>query len=268
MLVSRLKVVILIIPIGIAIIALGGWPYTLLVTALLAIAAWEYWRLFNNGGYTPSVHILVGGVGFLALSRAVLGFEYSGLILTTLILLSMAYHTFKCEGGCPTPAVDFTITLAGLFYLGWLGSYLISLRYLPQGLWWVLLTIPAIWIGDAGAYLIGRNFGKHKLAPRVSPNKTIEGYFGGLVFTTLGGLLLAALWRLRFPELTLLHGLVIGAALGVLAPFGDLGESMLKRQFKVKDTSQILPGHGGILDRMDSWLWGAAISFYLITKLW
>jgi phosphatidate cytidylyltransferase len=265
MLANRLKVVIILIPIGVAVIVLGGWAYSGLVTLMLGVAAWEYWRMFTRGGVLPIVWILIPGVALLAIARTVWGFEHNDLILSGLAMATMTVHTVLCEKGCKNPASDFGATIGGLIYLGFLGSYLISLRNLPGGMWWVLLTIPTIGIGDSGAFFIGRKFGRRPLAPMVSPYKTVEGYFGGLLFSILGGWLLAYLWGLRFTGIVPWHGLALGAVLGALTPLGDLGESMLKRQFGVKDTSGILPGHGGILDRMDTWIWGSVISYYVIT---
>ncbi|MDZ4158765.1 MAG: CDP-archaeol synthase, partial [Anaerolineaceae bacterium] len=109
---------------------------------------------------------------------------------------------------------------------------------------------------------------RHKLAPRVSPRKTWEGYLGGIVTGCAGTVLFAALWNLAAPAITPLKGLVIGLVLPVLAPLGDLGESMLKRQFGIKDSSSILPGHGGVLDRIDTWIWAGVLGYYMITWLW
>lgn len=265
MLANRLKVVIILIPIGVGVIVLGGWAYTGLVALMLAVAAWEYWRMFTRGGVKPFAWILIPGTALLAVARALWGFEYNDLILSGIALAAMTAHTVLCERGCTNPASDFGATIGGLIYLGFLGSYLISLRSLPGGMWWMLLAIPTIGIGDSGAFFIGRKFGRRPLAPLVSPLKTVEGYFGGLLFSILGGWLLASLWGLRFAGMAPWHGLALGAVLGVLAPLGDLGESMLKRQFGVKDTSGIFPGHGGMMDRMDSWIWGGVISYYVIT---
>jgi len=134
-------------------------------------------------------------------------------------------------------------------------------------MWWTLLVLPSFWLADSGAYLIGRRFGKHRLAPRVSPGKTWEGYFGGILFGAVGAVLLALLWQLKVAEITPLKGLIIGLALAVLTPLGDLGESLFKRQFGVKDSGNVLPGHGGIMDRIDSWLWAAVIGYYLVVGL-
>ena len=267
MLATRLKVAIILIPIGVGLIVIGGWAYTALVTLMLGIAAWEYWRMFTRGGNAPASLILIPGVVLLVLSRALWNLKYIDLILSILAMAAMAAHIFLCEKGCKNPGTDFGVTISGIIYLGFLGGFLISLRMLPGGLWWLMLVIPAISLGDTGAYVIGRKFGRHPLAPNVSPHKTIEGYFGGLIFSVIGGVLLAILWGLRYPQILPLHGLVLGVVLGALTPLGDLAESMLKRQFGVKDTSGIFPGHGGMMDRMDSWIWGAVISYYIIVFL-
>ena len=268
MLASRLKVAIILIPIAVTCVVLGGYFFLTLILFMLGLAAWEFGRLFKLGGYSPALWVLVPGVVLITLARYFWGFEHNDAILSVLVLAAMAYHTIQCGKGCQTPAIDFAITTAGLIYIGWIGSYLISLRNLPNGMWWTLLTIPAIAIGDTGAYFVGRHFGKHKLAPNISPNKTVEGLIGGIITTTLGGVLLALIWGMRAPALEWQQGLIVGAVLGVLSPLGDLGESMLKRQFNVKDSGKIFQAHGGMLDRMDSWIWGAVISYYLITWLW
>jgi phosphatidate cytidylyltransferase len=266
MLTKRLLVAIIALPILIAVIVIGGWPFTLVLTAALGLAAWEYWRLFIRGGYAPSGPVLIGGVVLLAVSRGFFGFLYADLVATILILIVMAVHVFGYTRHSTTAAIDFCITVAGLFYLGWLGSYFFSLRSLPDGEWWFLVALPAVWLADAGAYLFGRKFGRRRMAPLVSPNKTWEGYFGGIVLATIATPLLALLWRQVAPEISVEIALALGFLIAIVAPLGDLGESMIKRQFNVKDTSNILPGHGGIMDRIDTWIWAAAIGYYFI--LW
>ncbi len=142
-------------------------------------------------------------------------------------------------------AVDFNITLGGILYLGWLGSYLISLRNLPDGLWWFLLVLPATWFGDGAAYFVGSHFGRHKMSPRVSPKKSWEGYVGGVIGGALFCMLLASLWHLRAPAITPVRGLIVGLVIAGLSPLGDLGESMLKRGFGVKDFEPSVTGTWG-----------------------
>lgn len=267
MLASRIIVAIILIPLLVLAAVLGGLYFLGVVCLMLGIAAWEFSRLFARGGYSPATWLLVPGVIFLAIARYYWEFEYNDVIFAGLTLAALTYHTFQYKEGEKTSAVDFTITMGGLMYIGWLGSYLVSLRFIEDGFWWAMLAIPTISIGDAGAYFFGLTFGRHKLAPKLSPNKTVEGYIGGIISAILGGLLLAYLWGMRVPAIQLEHGLVLGVVLGILAPIGDLAESMLKRQFDVKDTGKIFAAHGGMLDRLDTWIWGGAISFYLIMWL-
>jgi phosphatidate cytidylyltransferase len=264
--VQRLIVTIFLIPLAVGAIYFGGWIYALLILGFLGTASWEYWNMFRLGGFCPSRVIVIGGVVLLWFSRVVFNFNYSELLLSLIVLSAMFVHTVDYERGTDCSAASFAVTVAGVMYLGWIGAYLISIRSLPNGAWWTLTVIPAAIWADTGGYVIGKNFGKHKLAPRVSPKKTWEGYLGGILFALILTPLLAACWHLVTPAITPLDGLIIGAVISVLAPLGDLGESMLKRQFGLKDSSNLLPGHGGSMDRIDSWLWAAVIGYYLV--LW
>ncbi|HVN54326.1 MAG TPA: phosphatidate cytidylyltransferase [Anaerolineaceae bacterium] len=268
MLADRLKVVIILIPIGVGVIALGGIPYTIAVVVILGLAAWEYVNLFRKGGMAPSMALVVSGVVALTLQRAWMGFAGVDIALSILTLLAIVFHMVAYERGAEHAATDFGVTLGGILYIGWLGAYLVSLRFLPDGLWWVLLVLPSVWLADGGAYFIGRRFGRHPLTQRLSPNKTWEGYLGGVVTGMVSGLLLAALWSSRSPAMTPLRGALVGFILAVETPLGDLGESMLKRQFGVKDASHLIPGHGGVLDRIDTWLWAGVIGYYLAIWVW
>jgi phosphatidate cytidylyltransferase len=163
--------------------------------------------------------------------------------------------------------VDFGVTLGGVFYLGWIGAYLVSLRLLPEGKWWILLALPAVWIADSGAYLVGSRFGRRKFSPRLSPRKTWEGYWGGVIAGALGAVLLAYVWRIAAgPESAITAGraALLGLVISALAPLGDLGESMFKRMVGAKDSSNLIPGHGGVFDRIDSWLWAGVIGYYIV----
>jgi phosphatidate cytidylyltransferase len=219
----------------------------------------------QRGGFKPSAFVLIAGVSAMTLVRYPFGFYGSELVFTGLVLLSMVLAIRSTEMGLPQPASDFAINLAGLVYLGWIGSYLVSFRALPQGEFWMLTALPAAWLADTGAYFVGVRFGRHKLCPRVSPKKSWEGYLGGIPFAILGCAGLAALWHSLGAAVTPAQGAILGAIIGVLAPLGDLGESMIKRQFGVKDTSNLLPGHGGVFDRIDSSLWAGVLGYYLIT---
>lgn len=268
MLRQRLLAVLIMLPVGMLFIVLGGWPYTVFIAFVLAAAALELVKIFNVGKYSPSRLVLLPGVVLLSLARAWLGVSGSVWLLCALVLAAMLYHIVRYEQGVNTAGIDLMITLGGLVYLGWIGAYLVSLRWLENGMWWLMLFIFTIALGDSGAYFIGRALGKHKLSPRVSPNKTWEGYLGGVLTAVLGGLGLAALFHTRVAAITLPVGAAAGLILGILAPLGDLGESLIKRQFGLKDSGRMLPGHGGFFDRIDSWLWAAVIGYYLVSWLW
>jgi phosphatidate cytidylyltransferase len=267
MLVKRLLVAIVLIPIGMTLIVIGGFPFTLIIALFMGLAAWEYAKLFQIGGFQPSIFLVTTGAVGLVLFRAYDGFASAPWFLSGIILVSMAYHLFAYERGSKQAATDFNITLGGILYLGWIGAYLISLRNLPEGKWWFLVALPAVWLADTGAFFIGRRFGRHHLSPVLSPKKTWEGYLAGIITGVLGAGLLGALWGFGAgagTAITLGRSAILGFILAVLAPLGDLGESMVKRQVGVKDSGTLLPGHGGMFDRVDSWLWGGVIGYYII----
>ena len=257
--------------VGLPAIIYGGLFYFLLMAVFLIGAAWEYVRLFRAVQFEPSEIVTVGGVLVIATARFFL-VDAAIPAFVLLVLLAMTVHLFAFERGRDQAALDFGVTVAGIVYVGWLGSYLIDLRSLPDGVWWWLLVLPIVWAGDTGAYSIGAVYGNHKMTPRLSPKKSWEGYFAGLFTSVLIGAFFAYAFSSMGPQP--LHGLInplqgglLGFVIGGLAPLGDLGESMLKRQGGLKDSSNIFPGHGGFLDRIDSWIWGAAIGYFMIQFL-
>jgi phosphatidate cytidylyltransferase len=230
--------------------------------------------MFRIGRLQPAAVLIIAGTLALVFARFLDdGFENSPWILSLLVLAGMTYHLVAYERGRDQAGTDFGITMAGVLYFGWIGAYLISLRQLPEGLWWVLLALPIVWLADSGAYFVGRRWGRHKLSPRLSPKKTWEGYFGGVVVGVIGGGVLAALIaRFAAPigealAITPMRGLILGLVLSTITTLGDLGESMIKRQVGVKDSGNLLPGHGGAFDRIDSWLWAGVLAYYVIVYL-
>ncbi|NPV55486.1 MAG: CDP-archaeol synthase [Anaerolineae bacterium] len=268
MLAKRVLVLIFLIPVIAGFLSFGGWAYALFISIVLGISSWEYCRLFKRAGYNPSLAVMLVGVTAIVILRQAIGFHLGDLVLMLVVLAAMTWHTVVYERGSNSGAVDFNITLGGVLYLGWVGGYFISIRNLPDGLWWTLTALPAVWLADMGAYLIGSRWGMHKLAPNVSPHKSWEGYIGGIVISVMVTPFFAALWHYKAASVTAMRGLVLALVLSIISLAGDLGESMLKRQFNQKDSSNLLPGHGGMLDRIDTWLWAVAIGYYLITWFW
>jgi phosphatidate cytidylyltransferase len=144
-----------------------------------------------------------------------------------------------------------------------LPSFFVLIWQLPQGVHWILLTIAVTALGDTAAYYVGSLWGRHKLLPKVSPNKTVEGAAAGLAGNVAGALMYGWLF---FPTWLSFAGLPLALLVGVAGQLGDLSESMLKRGAGVKDSGQLLPGHGGVLDRLDSLLFAAPVVFYWATS--
>jgi phosphatidate cytidylyltransferase len=258
---------------GLGVIALpaiiyGGVFYFLLIGVFLVGGAWEYVRMYRAVQVEPNEIVTIGGVLVVATARFF--FEEAAIPLFVLsVLLAMTVHLVAFERGRDQAGLDFAVTVTGIVYLGWLGSYLLDLRQLPQGNWWLMLVLPIVWGGDTGAYSLGAVYGKHKMTPRLSPKKSWEGYFAGLFTSILFGVFFSyAFSSLGHQPLggaiSPLQGAFLGLVIGALAPLGDLGESMLKRQGGLKDSSNVFPGHGGFLDRIDSWIWGAALGYFFI----
>ena len=257
--------------VGLPAIIYGGVFYFLLIAIVLTGCAWEYVRMFRAVRFEPDQIVTLGGV--LCIATARFFFTQAAIpLLVLFVLLAMAVHIVSYERGRDQAPVDFAVTVAGIVYLGWIGSYLLDLRQLAQGNWWLMIVLPIIWGGDTGAYSIGSVYGKHKMTPRLSPKKSWEGYFAGLLTSMFVGAFLAYAFSSIGPQplqglITPLHGALLGLVIGALVPLGDLGESMFKRQGGLKDSSNVFPGHGGFFDRVDSWIWGAALGYFIIQFL-
>jgi len=174
--IQRILTAVVLLPIGLALMYVGGPAYTVAIALLLGIAVWEYGRLFREISFQPSSIIMITAVVALALGRGFWGFEHADLILGLSLIVGMAFHTIAYECGRDKAATDFAITVSGIAYIGWIGAYLISLRQLPNGRWWLMVALPAIWLADSGAYFLGKKYGRTPLCKRLSPKKTWEGY--------------------------------------------------------------------------------------------
>lgn len=261
---TRLLVADIFVPVTAAFAIQGGIPFLVFVCVVVCVATWEFWRIFYRGGYSPSLIVMLLFSAAIVLMRYFWGMEYLEFWLGALLMLAMFVHIVKQQNGDAKAGSNLALTVLAPIYIGFLGSYALSIRFLEHGLLWAMLVFPIISIADSGAYIFGRLFGKHKMLPLVSPKKSWEGFLGGILFGCLGGWGLAALWHIASPAVLPLHGLILGLVISILAPLGDFGESMIKRQFNVKDSSNLLPGHGGFFDRIDSSLWAAIIGYYLI----
>lgn len=233
---------------------IGFWLFML---AVMMLALTEFYQLLRQGGFF--CYRVEGVVAGLLLAGGMLWLppEYIFCLLTiipigilTYTLFTREYFTQKIMGAITT--------VWGIWYIVWLLGHLVWLRGLPRGRELVLFIVFVIWATDIGGFYAGKAFGKRRLAPQISPGKTIAGAVGGIVLA----LITAFIINLFFLPLPLGEILTMGLVISVLAQLGDLSESLIKRAMRVKDSGGIIPGHGGVLDRIDSLLFAAPIFYY------
>ena len=272
MFLRRALVVFTLGPLTLLLIYLGGWFYFLPFAALLSIAAYEYSQLVSKLGWRSPLWLVLPtalalwiapeDVQRMLFDKQLADFDLVSPALLIGMFSAMAYALllFEKRQGENAPA-SWMATAGGILLLGWLGSYFFQLRGVGESAaLWTALAMLGTWIADSGAYVFGKTMGRNKLAPRLSPNKTVEGYVGGIVTGTLITVAIA-----YFMELPLTTALALGLLVSVVSPAGDLGVSMLKRSVGVKDSGNLLPGHGGALDRIDSLIWSVALAYFLVT---
>jgi phosphatidate cytidylyltransferase len=264
----RVVTSIIAIPIVLVFVWFGGWAAFAACLLVVALGTYELHTMVLHSGYHPLILVsLALSTLFLAsamlpsLRLLLLEVGFGGALL---ISFPWLFSRKKLDGAL----VDWALTLAFSIYLGWPMSFILLLRGaqvswpLPHGAWWVLAALIGTWSFDTTAFFTGRFFGRHKLAPSISPGKTWEGVLGGLVFSITASLLVTAV-PLGVPWYM---AVLLGILIAVAAVLGDLAESLIKRQTHVKDSGQIMPGHGGILDRADSLLF-VFIAIYLFVRL-
>jgi phosphatidate cytidylyltransferase len=257
-----------------AVVYAPAWVFVLLVCAVAGLGQWEFLEMFRRSGVPirPTVAI-VGGVAVTA-SFGVPGLPPVGSavattgsvpalapIALTLAVLGVLASVLPVRGGPPLAWQPAAIGVAGVVYVNWLIGHALSLRQLPAGLDWVLLLVWVTWVGETTAYAVGSTVGSHKLAPTISPGKTIEGAVGQLVISPIAALVVQPWFG---PALGTLEAIAIGLVLGVVGQVGDLVESALKRSVGTKDTGRVIPGHGGVLDRIDGLLFNTPVLFYYV----
>lgn len=238
------------------VLAAPHWLYCAMVVVVAGLAHWEFSGMFERAGFaTLRVVGLLGGMAVTA-SFAVAGWHTA---VFTLVVLGVLGASLQRPAGEPIAWPRMILPLFAIGYVNWLLGYGIWLRDLDRGVEWILLLVWVTWLGETAAYLVGSVLGRHKLAPLVSPKKTVEGAVAQFV-VSIAAALAAQFWFM--PALQPGEAVAVGALLGVAGQIGDLTESALKRSVGTKDTGQLIPGHGGILDRIDSLLFSAPVLFY------
>ena len=242
---------------------LGGWWTAALLGFAAGACAWEYISITLKGPLTPVMVLTVGMAAAMPILPIAMPLHANALISgATGVVLFSAWSWHLLKGPLPeAPLRTAHLLMAFIYGHGGLTA-LAALRLVPDhGLMWVVSALVITWGNDTMAYFAGRLFGKHKLYPEVSPNKTWEGFFGGFV-GAIGFLFIQRAFF--FPELTVIDCFILGGLGSLLGPAGDLCESMLKRAYNVKDSGVIIPGHGGMLDRIDALIFNAPMVFLYV----
>ncbi len=280
----RLRSGLLIGIFGLIVVLLGGWFFTLATSLLTYLALLEFFRMAEFKGIKPATKTTLFSCFIITITTYLetIGLVPSEISNSILPISSVGICTWLLLQPKSGTISDIAASIFGLFYLGFLPSYWIKLRGLESvilssnqsflsfenlsnttGLHITLTSCFLIVASDIGSYFIGKSFGKRSLSP-ISPSKTIEGLFGGIFCSILLAILFAFLLNWENPFLA---GILYGILISLMALVGDLIESMMKRDAKIKDSGTFLPGHGGILDRIDSYIFTPSVLYYIFVIL-
>jgi phosphatidate cytidylyltransferase len=267
---KRILTAIVMVPILILIIGYAP-PYffTILVATAASLSMEEYFGIMSQCGFET-----YRAWGHLLAVFLILSFHFSPhnqtlslSVLTLSVFLLLAWNLNKGKD-LQQAVLSSAMTTLGLIYIPVSLGLLIALQsshtIWGEGSRWVFFLLIVVWFGDTGAYYIGRSLGKHLLAPSLSPKKTIEGAWGGILGNMLGAFLSK---KILLPQASMVQLLLLSGVIGLVSQVGDLSESVLKRAAGIKDSSKILPGHGGMLDRIDGLLFGCPILFVYVRFL-
>lgn len=250
------------IPLLLAIILYGPqWLFAVFVAVLAVLGVTEYAGIaFPSRPGERALNMLLGTALVVAMTLPNRTHTLLSGVLATIVMVGLIWTLVRrqdFEAGLH----DLGLSLVGIFYTGLLLPHFIWLRGLEHGALWVLFVLLVCMVGDTGGYAVGHTFGRHKLAPRISPGKTIEGSVGIVVASLLAG---AAAQLLFLPRRSWAEIMVLSTVIALLGQLGDLSESIMKRTFGVKDSGWFFPGHGGILDRTDSLLFPVTFLYYYL----
>ncbi|HEX2429099.1 MAG TPA: phosphatidate cytidylyltransferase [Gaiellaceae bacterium] len=257
--VSRVVIAAVLLPLVIGIVYLGGW--WLLGLALVGGLA----ALHELYAMARELRPLVLG-GYLGFALTLLGLQLGGPVwmlgglLATFVL---AFAVYGLAGVRQSATTSFGVTLLGVVWVGAGIGCLLLIRDIPEfGFWALVAVLFTVFVADSGAYVVGRTFGRHRLAPAISPAKSWEGLFGGVLAAI--GTTFVILYKDRDDFLTVPESLLLGLVIALAAVLGDLFESSVKRDLDVKDSGRVLGAHGGMLDRLDSLLWAGPAAYFAI----
>ncbi len=267
MLRTRVLSAIVLIPVVAGLTYAGGWLLAGVVLLVVIRAAFEAFALLTAAGYRPSLPVATAIMASFFLAARFPDLQLTGLVLTASLLGSLTWQLLRPPQGHPVQSWALTLGIA--LWLGWLASHFVLLRDLSPafglglGTRWLAVVFLVTWANDSAAYFVGKAVGRHHCCPYLSPHKTWEGTIGGW----MGGVTATVLLGVWLVDLPWVHGLALGALVATVAPFGDLAKSMIKRQMGVKDFAGLIPGHGGMFDRIDSLLFVVPTIYYYVTRV-
>ncbi|MGF7144721.1 phosphatidate cytidylyltransferase [Anaerotaenia torta] len=262
---TRLISGVILLAIAVTVVVLGGNVLFAVILAISIIGLNELYKIVRVDKALPGIIGYLGIIAYYGLLYFNLS-EYQLMLFIFFLILLMFAYVF----GFPKYSTEqITVAFFGLFYVGIMLSYIYQVRMLEDGAWIVWLSFIGAWGSDTCAYVVGILIGKHKIAPELSPKKSLEGCIGGVIGAALIGFLYATAIRSQItgimnPQLVFA---LIGAASSVISQIGDLAASAIKRNHNIKDYGTLIPGHGGILDRFDSIIFTAPIVYYLAVML-
>ncbi len=272
MLKKRIITSLWFVPLLVIVVWFGGEPgFTALMVIFGILAALEFYRMVAMSKAPPLTYFGLIWTALFILSRnsellAILEPRFNLSLVTPLLLASAVVLSLIGLLSRRQKEEAFTgwaWTIAGILYVGWLLSHLVALRGLDAGRNWVFFALFTTWASDTTAFFIGRKLGRHKLAPNISPGKTWEGATGGI----LGAIIVSILFFTATPfhlPLTYWQAIPLSILVSIFGQVGDLVESLLKRNMGVKDSGTLMPGHGGVLDRMDSIIFAGIVVYYYV----
>ena len=263
MLLQRILTVVIASPFLIGAIVCP-WPEVFKGVVVLCVAG-GFLEYFAMAGFARGERLFMIVVGLAHTLYFLFCPALEATLLIEIPLLLFLIFLFYLVGPAEKPdSRKAALSLLGILTIGSLGAFVGLLRDLPDGVFWVFIVLAMTWLNDTAAYFVGHRYGRHRLAPRISPGKTVEGFFGGFAGSLAGFLLF---WLIFGRPVPLTDGLWLTLLVGLFGPLGDLSESLLKRGFGVKDSGTLIPGHGGVLDRIDALLFAAPVVYFYAAYL-
>ncbi|MSP78715.1 MAG: phosphatidate cytidylyltransferase [Dehalococcoidia bacterium] len=259
------------LPILLAAIWLGAPWLTVLIAVIALFGMWEFGGLSSGLGAPPTWPLMIAwGLAFIL--DAHFGGGNTAIILSAGLVASLTLRTLRAwrptgvappadAGSMASTVTGWALTITGTLYIGWALAHGVLLRALPGGREWIIVALAIVFATDTTAFFAGKFFGRHQLAPAISPGKTWEGAAGGFLGAVFVGAAATSVFSL---PIALWQVVLLSSSISIAAQIGDLAESMLKRAARTKESGALLPGHGGVLDRLDSVVLSLVVAYYAI----